>query len=61
MNISVSIKDKAIAEKILWFLDSFRDKGVEVSQLPMDRQNSDVEYTDEFLKENLERANYNCW
>ncbi|MCK9491404.1 MAG: hypothetical protein M0Q24_04880 [Sulfurimonas sp.] len=51
MQLIVNIKDNSIAEKILWFLTSFSNKGVVVKQVDTDATQENL-LTDEYIEEN---------
>lgn len=53
MQLIVNIKDNSIAEKILWFLTSFSNKGVVVKEVSSDNTEKTV-LTDEFIEQNWE-------
>ncbi len=56
MQLTIKIIDGSIADKIVWFLDSFKDKGVEIvfdSQDNVEKQELTDEYIEKHWKEIL--------
>ena len=54
MQLSISINDNSIAEKILWFLNSFSSQGVIVKKINVEDADKDV-LSDEYIEENWEK------
>lgn len=58
MQIIVDIKDENIADKIVWFLKSFSDKGVKIREKEQEKKNinhhiiSSSEVNEAYVKEN---------
>ncbi|MEA3490570.1 MAG: hypothetical protein U9R27_01575 [Campylobacterota bacterium] len=52
MQLSVDIQDNNIAEKILWFLSTFSDKGVKVEKVVPSKVYDDEEIDEEYLEKN---------
>jgi len=54
MQLTVNIDDNSIAEKILWFLNSFSTQGVEVNKVIAKNVHKykDFNYTDEDIEKN---------
>lgn len=50
MQITINIKNESIADKIIWFLDSFRDKGVEVINHGTEKGDKNRELSDTYIK-----------
>jgi len=50
MQISINIKDDSMAKTILWFLEHFKDDGIEIIKSSI--QENKQAYTDEYVKEN---------
>jgi hypothetical protein len=58
MQLSVNINDNSIAEKILWFLNSFSSKGVIVKKI--DTEDSDKNLlSDEYIEKNWREIGMN--
>lgn len=53
MQLTVNITNSAIADKILWFLNSFKDKGVEVTYINTPTIDLDDKYIEKHWKEIL--------
>lgn len=53
MQLTVNIKDNNIAEKILWFLNSFSSQGVVVEKKTTASAKEDI-LTDEYIENNWE-------
>ena len=56
MQISINIEDDSVAKKILWFLEHFKDDGIEVTNNSV-QENKQV-YTDQYVKENWRELAY---
>ena len=52
MQIIIDIKDENIADKIVWFLKSFSDKGVEIREKEQTLDSEIETLSDEYIKEN---------
>ncbi len=54
MQLSVNIQDNSIAEKILWFLNSFSSKGVVVKKIYLEDSDKDI-LSDEYIEKNWKK------
>jgi len=54
MQLSVKINDNSVAEKILWFLNSFSNKGVVVKEVTTNSAQEE-RFSDEFIEKNWEQ------
>jgi hypothetical protein len=51
MQLIINVQNESLVEKIVWFLETLKDKGVQVIQKDM-TIDSKSKYTDEYLREN---------
>ncbi len=54
MLLSVNIRDNSIAEKILWFLNSFSNRGVVVKKIDLEDSDKDI-LSDEYIEKNWKK------
>ena len=59
MQLVINIKDRYLVDKIVWFLESFKDKGVEIIKKD-NILNAKQEYSDEYLEENWKELIMGC-
>ena len=59
MLLVINIKDRYLVDKIVWFLESFKDKGVEIIKKD-NILKAKQEYSDEYLEENWKELIMGC-
>jgi len=59
MQLVINIKDRYLVDKIVWFLESFKDKGVEIIKKD-NILKAKQEYSDEYLEENWKELIMGC-
>jgi len=58
MQLSVNINDNSLAEKILWFLNSFSNKGVIVKKIELEDVNEKL-FSDEYVEKHWREIGMN--
>ncbi len=58
MQLIVNIKNELIADKIIWLLKSFQDKGVEIKNSKDVAQEGEI-FSDEYIAENWRKIGMN--
>ena len=52
MQLIINIQNESLVDKIVWFLETLKDKGVQIIQKETTVLDGESKYTDEYLKEN---------
>lgn len=55
MQLIIDIKDDSIADKIVWFLKSFQDKGVEIRENKSTASEKETKFSDEYIEKNWKK------
>ena len=58
MQLIVNIKNESIADKIIWLLKSFQDKGVEIKET-RDDEKEEKFFSDEYIAKNWRKIGMN--
>ncbi len=59
MQLLVDIKDESIADKIVWFLKSFQDKGVAIIDNKSPLSEEETKFSDEYIAKNWKEMGMN--
>ena len=52
MQLIINIQNESLVDKIVWFLETLKDKSVQIIQKETTVLDGESKYTDEYLKEN---------
>jgi len=52
MQLVINIQNESLVEKIVWFLETLKDKGVQIIKKNTSPTNIESKFTDEYLREN---------
>jgi len=52
MQLVINIQNESLVEKIIWFLETLKDKGVQIIKEDTASTNIESKFTDEYLREN---------
>jgi len=52
MQLIINIQNESLVEKIVWFLETLKDKGVQIIKKDTAPANIESKFTDEYLREN---------
>jgi len=51
MQLIINIQNESLVEKIVWFLEALKDKGVQIIKKDTSSENIESKFTDEYLRE----------